>query len=59
MSSIVVYFSDEEDKKINQLKQKWNLPKYKTIKKMINDFEEKEAIQEAIDKLYVMEGEDQ
>ena len=42
MSSMVVYFSDEEDKKISLLIQKWKLPKYKVIKRIINEFEEKD-----------------
>lgn len=42
MSSIVVYFSDEEDKRISLYMNKWKLPKYKTVKRIINEFKEKD-----------------
>lgn len=44
MSSATIIFSEEEDAKINLYKKLWDLPKYKTIKKIINDFHEVKEI---------------
>lgn len=41
MSSMIIYFSDEEDKKISNFKQKWEISKYETVKRMIREFKEK------------------
>lgn len=40
MSQVNIFLSEEEEKLIKKYMLIWNLPKYRTIKKMINEFKE-------------------
>ena len=46
MVQINIFFMPEEDAKIKQYSELWNLGKYETIRKMVRDFEEFEEVEE-------------
>lgn len=42
MAQMILFLTEEEDEKILTLKKKWNMQsKHETIKKIINDFQNK------------------
>jgi|GEM_PF-4044431 hypothetical protein len=41
MSQFNLFLDKDEAKKVSKLKEKWNMSKHETIKKIIRDFKEK------------------
>ena len=43
MTTKQVYFNEEEEQKIKRLSKLWNIAEYEVVKRMVNEYREKEV----------------